>query len=195
MQDFSKTPGYRLGRAITRRAILTAAAFCGAATVIAAGRGVAGQSFTFPSIDGGTLALDAWAGRPVLVVNTASRCAFTPQYDALQALYDQYRAQGLIVLAVPSNDFRQELASEAEVKEFCEMNFGLDLPMTEITSVRGRDAHPFYQWLAAEHGFRPQWNFNKVLLGPDGVPVATFGSRTSPTARDVTRPIEALLGV
>ncbi|MEM0937810.1 MAG: glutathione peroxidase [Pseudomonadota bacterium] len=194
MNDPSQTFGYRFGRAVTRRAILgTAALFGVTALAGAAGAGPA-EPFSFPSIDGGTLSLGDWAGRPVLVVNTASRCAFTPQYDALQALYDIYRDRGLVVLAVPSNDFRQELASEAEVRAFCEVNFGLDLPMTEILSVRGRDAHPFYRWMDEVHGFRPRWNFNKVLLGPDGAPVATFGSQTKPTAREVTARIEAMLG-
>jgi len=148
---------------------------------------------SFESIDGGSLPLAAWHGRPVLVVNTASRCGFTPQYDGLQALYDRYRDQGLIVLAVPSNDFRQELATEAQVKEFCEVNFGLDLPMTEITRVRGRRAHPFYRWMAETHGWSPVWNFNKVLLAPDGTVAGTWGSAVRPTAPQITRPIEQAL--
>ncbi|MDJ0821866.1 MAG: glutathione peroxidase [Paracoccaceae bacterium] len=153
----------------------------------------AGQSFTFPSIDGGTLSLDQWRGQPVLVVNTASRCGFTPQYDALQELYDRYRNAGLIVLAVPSNDFRQELASAEEVKEFCEVNFDLDMPMTDITRITGPEAHAFYRWLANTHGFQPAWNFNKVLIGPEGELIATYGSRTRPLSRQITRKIDALL--
>ncbi|MEM1428739.1 MAG: glutathione peroxidase [Pseudomonadota bacterium] len=194
MAEIDRSLGYRIGRAVTRRAILCGAALFGASAVLAPGARAAAQGFEFASIDGGILALEAWAGRPVLVVNTASRCGFTPQYDALQQLYDRYRDQGLVVLAVPSNDFRQELATEAEVREFCEVNFGLDLPMTEILPVRGRDAHPFYRWMAQAHGFRPAWNFNKVLLGPDGQPVQTFGARVSPLAPELTRHIEALLG-
>lgn len=148
---------------------------------------------TFASIDGGTLSLEEWRGRPVLVVNTASRCGFTGQYENLQALYDRYRDRGLVVLAVPSNDFRQELASAEEVKEFCELTYGIDLPMTDITPVRGDGAHPFYQAVKAETGFVPRWNFNKVLLGPDGEVVETWGSMTKPDSRRVTRRIEALL--
>ena len=125
-------------------------------------------AFDFGSIDGGTLDMDDWRGRPVLVVNTASLCGFTLQYDGLQALYDRYRDAGLVVLAVPSDDFRQELASDAKVKEFCALNFSLTLPMTEITHVKGAKAHPFYRWLADSEGFVPSWNFNKVLLAPDG---------------------------
>ena len=154
---------------------------------------LAAPDFTFASIDGGELALSDWAGRPVLVVNTASLCAFTPQYEGLQALYDRYREAGLVVLAVPSDSFRQELASEAEVQDFCEMTFGLDLPMTEITDVAGRDAHPFYRWLAEEHGVAPAWNFAKVLIGPDGAFVADWGPTVNPQAGDITGRIEALL--
>ncbi|MET4127622.1 glutathione peroxidase [Roseovarius sp. MBR-6] len=147
----------------------------------------------FGNIDGGEIRLSDWKGRPVLVVNTASRCGFTPQYDGLQALYDRYRDSGLIVLAVPSNDFRQELASEAEVKEFCEVNFGLDLPMTTITSVKGPQAHPFYATLAAETGFAPAWNFNKVLIDPDGSVAGTWGSMIKPQSGAITGKIEAML--
>ena len=150
-------------------------------------------AFEFASIDGGELDLDAWRGRPVLVVNTASLCGFTPQYDGLQALYDRYREAGLVVLAVPSDDFRQELASGAEVKEFCALNFSLTLPMTEITHVKGAKAHPFYRWLADSEGFVPSWNFNKVLLAPDGTVAETWGSRTEPTSKALTGRIEALL--
>lgn len=149
--------------------------------------------FVFESIDGGTLTLDAWKGQPVLVVNTASRCGFTRQYDELQALYDQYREQGLVVLAVPSNDFRQELATNADVAEFCEVNFGLDIPMTTITHVKGAAAHPFYAWLAASEGFTPGWNFNKVLIAPDGSVAGTFASPVKPMSGQITSLIEAML--
>ena len=149
--------------------------------------------FSFPSIDGGTVEMSDWEGQPVLVVNTASRCGFTGQYDGLQALYDRYRDQGLVVLTVPSGDFRQELADDEAVKEFCEVNFALDLPMTTITSVRGASAHPFYAWLRDETGFQPTWNFNKVLIGPDCAVVATYGSTTRPLSQTITREVEALL--
>ncbi len=151
------------------------------------------SSFTFPSIDGGEIDLSEWRGQPVLVVNTASRCGYTPQYDGLQMLYDTYRDRGLVVLAVPSNDFRQELATDEAVKDFCEVNFALDFPMTTITSVRGDAAHPFYQWLEAEAGFAPRWNFNKVLIAPDGSVAATFGSNARPMSRPVTEAIAAFL--
>ncbi|WGW02297.1 glutathione peroxidase [Tropicibacter oceani] len=150
-------------------------------------------AFTFDNIDGGQIDTDDWQGRPVLVVNTASRCGFTPQYDGLQALYDRYKDRGLIVLAVPSDDFNQELASAEAVKDFCAVNFDLTLPMTDITHVRGDQAHPFYKWLRDSAGFEPKWNFNKVLLSPQGQPVATFGSTARPLSRQITQQIEALL--
>ncbi len=165
-----------------------------AVVVLSAGMAVAGMpNVTFPSIDGGTLSMSDWDGRPVLVVNTASRCAFTGQYEELQALYDAYRDQGLVVLAVPSDDFRQELDSAEEVKEFCEMNFGLDLPMTDITNVTGADAHPLYRAVREETGFVPGWNFNKVLFARDGTVTATWGSRTSPMSRPIKDAVEDAL--
>lgn len=149
--------------------------------------------FTFTSIDGGKIDLDAWRGSPVLVVNTASLCGYTPQYEDLQALQDAYGPRGLKVLAVPSNDFAQELDSEAEVKAFCDANFGLTLPMTTITPVTGATAHPFYAWVKAQSGFEPGWNFNKVLLDGQGQVVETWGSGPKPTGAAITKRIETLL--
>ncbi|WP_298841240.1 glutathione peroxidase [uncultured Roseobacter sp.] len=164
------------------------------AFILSTGTALAGVGpHSFASIDGGTLETADWAGQPVLVVNTASQCGFTGQYDGLQALYDRYRDEGLVVMAVPSDDFSQELDSAEEVKEFCELNFALDLPMADITRVKGRDAHPFYREVREETGFVPRWNFNKVLIGPDGAVVDTWGSRTKPLSREITGAIEALL--
>ena len=151
-------------------------------------------AFSFDSIDGGRYDMADWRGRPVLVVNTASLCGYTPQYDELQALHEQYGPRGLVVLAVPSDDFQQELANDAAVAEFCEVNFNLTLPMTTITPVRGANAHPFYRWLRETHGFAPAWNFNKVLLDGAGRVVGTFGSNTRPLSRTIRREIEAQLG-
>jgi glutathione peroxidase len=151
------------------------------------------MSHSFASIDGGQLGLSAWKGQPVLVVNTASRCGYTGQYEGLQKLYDTYRAQGLVVLAVPSDDFRQELDSAAEVKEFCELTYGIDMPMADITHVRGRSAHPFYREVRAETGFEPSWNFNKVLIGRDGRVAGTWGSNARPLGRQIVQAIEAEL--
>jgi len=150
-------------------------------------------AITVPSIDGGVLQMADWAGQPVLVVNTASRCAYTGQYEALQDLYDTYRDQGLVVLAVPSDDFRQELGSAEEVRHFCEMTFGIDLPMTDILAVRGDAAHQLYRHIRAEADFVPRWNFNKVLFGPDGTIEGTWGAQTAPTAPAIRQAIEAAL--
>ncbi len=147
----------------------------------------------FESIDGGTLPLSDWKGRPVLVVNTASMCGFTPQYKGLQALYDTYRDRGLVVLAVPSDDFRQEYGTEAEVKQFCELTYGIDMPMTTITHVKGPEAHPFYKRVNAQTGFVPGWNFNKILLDGEGRVVATWGATVKPQSKAVTEAVEALL--
>jgi glutathione peroxidase len=148
---------------------------------------------TFTAITGEALPLSAWRGRPVLVVNTASRCGYTPQYRDMQALHDRYAARGLVVLAVPSDDFRQELADDAAVEQFCRLELGVEVPLTRITPVRGPGAHPFYRWLREAHGFEPAWNFNKALIGPDGQLLGFWGASTRPTARQVTRLIEAAL--
>jgi glutathione peroxidase len=150
-------------------------------------------AFRFDSIDGGVIDLADWRGGPVLVVNTASLCGFAPQFDELQALSDRFGPRGLRVLAVPSNDFRQELADAAAVKSYCAMTFDLTLPMTDITPVRGPGAHPFYRWMAEEHGFAPGWNFNKVLLDGAGQPVATWGAPVKPLSPRVIRQIESVL--
>lgn len=147
----------------------------------------------FENIDGGTLKLSDWAGQPVLVVNTASHCGFSSQYTDMQKLYDTYRDQGLVVLAVPSDDFNQELGSNAEVKDYCEMTYGIDLPMTGITQITGGAAHPFYASLKSQEGFAPAWNFNKVLISPTGEVVATYRSQIKPTSGKITREVEALL--
>jgi len=175
------------GHILIRLALLSCLAFA-APTV-----GATGLTGTFTSIDGGALSVESWRGRPVLVVNTASRCGFTGQYDGLQRLYERYRDRGLVVLAVPSNDFRQELGTAQEVKEFCALNFALDLPMTDITQVRGPDAHPFYVAVAAETGFVPSWNFNKILIGPDGTVVDTWRAAVEPDSPAIRDRVEALL--
>lgn len=163
----------------------------GLALVLAPAAAEAG--FQFQSIDGGEIDLDDWVGKPILVVNTASLCGFAGQFDGLQALHDRYGPQGVLVLAVPSDDFKQELADEAAVKEYCALNFDLSLPMTEITHVKGAEAHPFYKWVQAQTGFVPGWNFNKVLIGPDGAVVQTWGSAPEPLGQAIQGGIEALL--
>lgn len=172
-------------------AICVAVAAFAATVLFSATTALAG--FTFTAIEGGKISLDDWHGKPVLVVNTASLCGYTPQYADLQKLQDTYAARGLVVLAVPSNDFAQELDSEKKVKAFCDANFGLTLPMTTITEVTGKNAHPFYAWVKGQTGFEPQWNFNKVLLDGKGAVVATWGSGPNPMSGEITSKIEALL--
>ena len=171
-----------------RRLFLTSAAV----GLVTLGPAAATQPFRFPSIDGGSYDLGAWRGQPILVVNTASLCGFTDQYAGLQALHEAYAGRAR-VLAVPSNDFAQELGTDAEVADFCEMHFGLTLPMTTIQSVRGPRAHPFYRWLADAHGFVPRWNFNKVLLDASGALVATWGSGPEPMGRQINSAINGAL--
>ena len=170
------------------RNLISAFAICAAGPLLAAS-----EAATFASIDGGTLSLDDWTGQPVLVVNTASMCGYTPQFTALQQLYDTYRDRGLVVLAVPSDDFNQELSTASEVKDFCELQYGIDLPMTDITHVRGEAAHPFFRSVAAQTGFVPGWNFNKILLDGQGTVVGTWGSPVDPMSAAITGPVEALL--
>lgn len=175
---------------IYRRSFISAMVFASLAVPL---RAAGAPGFRFDAIEGGTLDTADWRGRPVLVVNTASLCGFTPQYDALQELQDRYGPRGLVVLAVPSDDFAQELKDEAAVKEFCTLTFDLTLPMTRITHVKGKGAHPFYRWMADEHGFIPGWNFNKVLLGPDGLPRGTWGAPVTPMSSAITGAVEAVL--
>lgn len=148
------------------------------------------HDFSLPGIDGAPLPLSAYAGKPILVVNTASFCGFTPQYEGLQELWSRYRDQGFILIGAPSQDFRQEHSDEAAVKRFCEINFGIDFPMTAIISVRGPDAHPLFQWFA-EQSNAPRWNFNKYLIDGDGRLVKSYGSSARPAA--IAKDVEALL--
>jgi glutathione peroxidase len=146
------------------------------------------HDFTFTSIEGEPLPLSQFRGKVVLVVNTASFCGFTKQYDGLQAVWDRYRDRGLVVLGVPSNDFgNQEPGTVAEIKSFCEVNFAIDFPMTEKVHVKGGDAHPFYRWALEALGpeARPRWNFHKYLVGADGSLVGWFPTATKPTSGEV----------
>ncbi|GAB4357460.1 MAG: glutathione peroxidase [Kiloniellaceae bacterium] len=162
----------------------------------AAEPGKSAHDFTFTAIEGGPLPLSQYKGKVVLLVNTASLCGFTPQYDDLQAVWERYRERGLVVLGVPSNDFGgQEPGSEAEIKQFCEVNFSIDFPLTAKEHVVGDAAHPFYRWAAEQLGFaaKPRWNFHKYLIGPDGTLADWFSTVTKPTAPKVTAAIEAQL--
>jgi glutathione peroxidase len=136
---------------------------------------------------------DKHAGKVLLMVNTASKCGFTPQFDALETLHGRYADRGFEVLGFPSDDFRQELASEEEVAEFCELNYGVTFPMYQMIHVRQGNAHPLYRDLAAATGTYPAWNFNKYLVDREGRAVEHFGSSALPLGPQMIRAIEALL--
>jgi glutathione peroxidase len=155
------------------------------------------HDFSFAAIDGGVLPLAAYRGKPVLVVNTASECGFTPQYAEMESLWRRYRDRGFVLIGVPSNDFGgQEPGSATEIKAFCATNYAVDFPLAAKAAVVGNKAHPFYRWIAAELGEAgaPRWNFHKYLIGPAGELVAAWPSRMRPTDRAVTAEIEKLLG-
>ena len=154
------------------------------------------HDFSFPGIAGGEIALADFAGKPLLVVNTASECGYTPQYAGLQTLWQRYRERGLALLAVPSNDFgAQEPGDGAAIQGFCDSRYGVDFPLAAKQAVIGAEAHPFYRWIAAELGedAAPRWNFHKYLVGPDGTLAAVWPSDVEPLAAEVTEAIEALL--
>ncbi|MBI1363612.1 MAG: redoxin domain-containing protein [Proteobacteria bacterium] len=149
--------------------------------------------FSFTSIDGDPMPLSQYKGKVLLVVNTASQCGFTPQYDGLQALWDKYRDQGLVVVGVPSDAFNQELNTAAEVKGFCETKFHITFPMTDITAVTGDTAHPFYKWIHAKLDSQPRWNFFKYLIGRDGQPIARFTNFHTPDSKTLADAVEEAL--
>jgi glutathione peroxidase len=148
--------------------------------------------FSFDSIEGGAMPLAQWRGRVLLVVNTASFCGFTGQYAGLQALHERYAARGLVVIGVPSNDFRQEREDNAAIRQFCEVEFGVEFPLAALSRVTGREAHPFYRWAASASG-PPRWNFHKYLVGRTGRLAGAWGSRTAPDSAELIGAIETAL--
>lgn len=154
-------------------------------------------AFRLTSIDGKPMPLSAYRGTVMLVVNTASMCGFTPQYEGLENLQKRYQARGFTVIGIPSGDFRnQEYDDNARIKQFCESKFGINFPLAEKSVVTGADALPFYQWarasLAAENA--PKWNFHKFLVGRDGRLIAGFPSKVAPESPELTGAIERALG-
>lgn len=150
---------------------------------------------TFPTLlDEKPTSLCEYAGKVILVVNTASYCGFTPQYQGLEALYADLRGRGLVVLGFPSNDFgSQEPGSSRQIAEFCAQTYGVKFPMFAKTAVSGGAAHPFFQSLAQQGGQAPAWNFHKYLIDRGGRQVLSFGSRTEPTDRRLKAQIESFL--
>jgi glutathione peroxidase len=155
--------------------------------------GVSAHDFDFTSIEGDPLPMARYSGQAVLLVNTASFCGFTPQYEALQALWETYREQGLVVLGVPSNDFGgQEPGDEAAIKDFCEANYLVDFPMTTKQTVIGARAHPLYQWIVDTRGSSsaPRWNFHKYLIGKDGRIISGWSSRVTPLSDQIVAAVD-----
>ena len=151
--------------------------------------------FKINSISGEIINLKDYQNKLVLVVNTASYCGFTKQYDDLQLLWEKYRSDGLIVLGVPSNSFNQEKKADTEIKEFCDVNFNIDFPMTTITEVKGENSHEIFKWAEKNYGKSaiPKWNFHKILINKDGKIADTYNSFTNPMSKKITSKIESLL--
>ena len=151
--------------------------------------------FKINSITGEIINLKDYQKKLVLVVNTASYCGFTKQYDDLQLLWEKYRSDGLIVLGVPSNSFNQEKKADNEVKEFCDVNFNIDFPMTTITEVNGENSHEIFKWAEKNYGKSaiPKWNFHKILINKEGKIEDTYNSFTKPMSKKITSKIESLL--
>ena len=147
------------------------------------------------SISGEVINFSEYKNKVVLIVNTASFCGFTNQYEDLQKLWDTYKSKGLIVLGVPSNSFNQEKKNNSEVKEFCEVNFNINFPLTSITEVKGENAHELFKWAYRNHGKSaiPKWNFHKILINKEGKVEDTFNSFTKPGSKKIIDKIESIL--
>ena len=149
------------------------------------------------SISGEVIDFSKYKDKAVLVVNTASYCGFTKQYEGLQKLWEKYESKGLIVLGIPSDSFNQEKKSNKDVKEFCQVNFDISFPLTAITDVKGENAHEIFKWAKENHGKSavPKWNFHKILINKEGKIEDTFSSLTKPTSQKKKKKIEETLEV
>lgn len=156
--------------------------------------------FEVEDIDGNPVDLNRYKGKVLLIVNTASKCGFTPQYEGLQVLYETYKEQGLVVLGFPSNDFlKQEPGSEEEIKTFCSLNYNVTFPMFSKITVKGKNIHPLYEYLTSkktnpEFSGKIKWNFNKILIDREGAVINRFASQIKPEDPEVITTIEAALG-
>ena len=148
--------------------------------------------FSFNGVQGNSINLSDYKDNVIVVVNVASRCGFTYQYEGLQELWSEYKDKGLVIVGVPSNNFRQEPGTNKEIKDFCETTFGIDFPITEKISVVGKDAHPFFLWAKKNHGSSavPKWNFHKIIIGKNGKVLETFSSITKPSSKKFISAIE-----
>jgi len=151
--------------------------------------------FKIESITGELIDFKDYKNNVILIVNTASYCGFTKQYNELQQLWDLYKSKGLIVLGVPSDSFNQEKNKNADIKEFCEVNFNINFPLTTITVVKGVNAHELFQWAKNNHGNSavPKWNFHKLLINKEGKVEDTFSSFTKPMSKKIINKIEEIL--
>ena len=142
-------------------------------------------NFKFNGIDGKQINLADYENKVLVVVNVASRCGFTPQYSDLQKVWEDYKDKNVVIIGVPTNNFKQEPKNNAEIKKFCEANFGITFPMSEKVDVIGTNAHEFFKWAKKNHGIAaiPKWNFHKIIIGKDGKVVDTFASFTKPTSK------------
>jgi len=152
--------------------------------------------FSFKDIDGTPLKLSEYKGKVIIVVNVASQCGFTNQYEDMQKIWEKYQSKGIIMIGVPSNDFgSQEPGNNQEIKTFCEAKFGISFPMTEKVIVKGKNAHPFYIWARENHGKSaiPKWNFHKIIIDKKGKISDTFSSITNPSSKKFIKSIEKLI--
>ena len=152
--------------------------------------------FKFTSIDGKIIKLSDFKGKPIVIINTASLCGFTNQYSDIEQLFKNYADKDLTIIAVPSNDFgNQELSSNKEVKDFCTTNFNVSFLLTEITNIKGKNGHPFFNWVKKEAGFLafPKWNFYKYLIDRNGKLVSWYASVTKPTSTKIITNIEKII--
>ena len=160
-----------------------------------AGSDGSAYDYEFNSINGDLIKLSQYKGKVIIVVNVASRCGYTPQYKDLQTLWSKYKSKNLVILGIPTNNFRQEPGNNKEIKNFCETNFGITFPMTEKISVIGNNAHPFYKWARKDYGIGaiPKWNFHKIIIGKNGKVAETFSSITNPSSKKFIKVIENLI--
>ena len=160
-----------------------------------AGSDGSAYDYEFNSINGDLIKLSQYKGKVIIVVNVASRCGYTPQYKDLQTLWSKYKSKDLVILGIPTNNFRQEPGNNKEIKNFCETNFGITFPMTEKISVIGNNAHPFYKWARKDYGIGaiPKWNFHKIIIGKNGKVAETFSSITNPSSKKFIKVIENLI--
>jgi glutathione peroxidase len=147
----------------------------------------------YTTLQGKPIDLCQYANRPILVVNTASKCGYTPQFEKLEALHRRFRDRGLLVIGFPSNDFNQELATNREIGEFCRLTYFVEFPMVEQGAVTGIRADPFFRKLAALAGTAPQWNFHKYLIAPDAKTVYSFRSQVEPDAAEIMARLRPML--